>query len=221
LAIVGGAVLLSWQGGFANASFGLGLIALACLSWAIDNNLTRKISAVDPIVLTSIKGLVAGTVNGVLAYVMGTSLPTLNKIASAMALGFVSYGLGLVLFIVALRHLGAARAGAYYATAPFVGALTATVLLGDSLTPTLVIAGLLMAFGMWLHLSERHSHDHDHAVLDHTHRHEHDEHHSHDHGADDPKTEPHSHSHHHGPLVHAHAHWPDLHHRHGHPVNSN
>jgi hypothetical protein len=143
-------------------------------------------------------------------------MPSIAPLAGAMALGFVSYGLGLLLFILALRHLGTARAGAYYGTAPFIGALAATILLGDSLTPTLAIAGLLMAFGAWMHLSERHSHTHNHALLDHTHRHVHDEHHTHEHGPDDPKTEPHSHHHHHGPLVHAHAHWPDLHHRHGH-----
>jgi drug/metabolite transporter (DMT)-like permease len=220
VAIVAGALLLSWQGRAGSASFGIVLIALACLSWGIDNNLTRKISAVDPFVLASIKGVVAGSVNAGIAYAMGASMPSILPLGGAMALGFISYGLGLVLFILALRHLGTARAGAYYGTAPFIGALAATVLLGDALTPTLVIAGVLMAFGAWLHLSERHSHDHDHAVLDHDHRHVHDAHHVHEHGPDDPvladPDQPHSHHHKHRPLRHAHAHWPDLHHRHRH-----
>lgn len=216
IAIVAGALLLSWQGESGRFSAGFILIALACLSWGIDNNLTRKISAVDPFVLASIKGVVAGSVNGVLAFAMGAALPGAIPLAGAMALGFVSYGLGLVLFILALRHLGTARAGAYYGTAPFIGALAAAALIGDSLTPTIIFAGLLMAFGAWLHLSERHSHAHDHALLDHAHRHVHDEHHQHEHCPDDPKSEPHSHAHHHAPLVHAHAHWPDLHHRHRH-----
>ncbi len=220
IAIVAGALLLSWQGQAGNINMDFVIIALACLSWGIDNNLTRKISAVDPFVLASIKGVVAGSVNAILAYAMGASMPSFGPLAGAMALGFVSYGLGLVLFILALRYLGTARAGAYYGTAPFIGAMAATVLLGESLTPTLVIAGLLMAIGAWLHLSERHSHTHDHATLDHAHRHVHDEHHNHEHGPDDPKTEPHSHGHHHGPLVHTHAHWPDLHHRHRHTVTS-
>jgi drug/metabolite transporter (DMT)-like permease len=216
VAIVAGALMLSWQGRAGGICIGVGLIALACLSWGIDNNLTRKISAVDPFVLASIKGVVAGSVNAVLAYVMGANLPNVVPLAGAMALGFVSYGLGLVLFILALRHLGTARAGAYYGTAPFIGALASTVLLGDQLTPTIITAGLLMAFGAWLHLSERHVHDHTHEELDHTHRHMHDEHHQHDHGPDDPTGEPHSHTHRHSPLSHAHAHWPDLHHRHRH-----
>jgi drug/metabolite transporter (DMT)-like permease len=216
VAIVLGAVLLSWQGGFGVASSGMALIALACLSWAIDNNLTRRISAVDPFVLASIKGIAAGSVNAVLAFAMGASFPAPVTLGSAMALGFVSYGLGLVLFIVALRHLGTARTGAYYGTAPFIGALAATVILGTPLTPVLAISGLLMAFGAWFHLSERHIHEHSHEILEHTHRHVHDEHHQHTHEPNDPAGEPHSHPHRHEPLTHAHPHWPDLHHRHRH-----
>jgi drug/metabolite transporter (DMT)-like permease len=212
--IVLGAVLLSWQGSFGKASLGMLLISLACLSWAIDNNLTRKISAVDPFVLASVKGIFAGTVNAALAYAMSATLPAWSIIGSAMLLGFVSYGLGLVLFIIALRHLGTARTGAYYGTAPFIGALGATVLLATPLTPTLAIAGLLMAFGAWLHLSEQHVHEHDHEILDHDHKHTHDEHHQHNHGPDQSNRDPHSHTHHHGKLKHGHAHWPDLHHRH-------
>jgi drug/metabolite transporter (DMT)-like permease len=216
VAIVAGALLLSWQGKAGNLGAGVVLIALACLSWGIDNNLTRKISAVDPFVLAAIKGVVAGSVNGVLAYVMGATIPVPAAVAAAMTLGFVSYGLGLVLFILALRHMGTARTGAYYGTAPFIGALASTILLGDALTPTLVLAGVLMAFGAWLHLSEHHVHEHSHEELSHTHRHVHDAHHQHDHAANDPPGEPHSHAHRHGHLAHTHPHWPDLHHRHGH-----
>ncbi len=215
-AIVAGAVLLSWQGRLGKAGLGVGLIALACLAWGIDNNLTRKISAVAPFVLASIKGQVAGSVNAVLAFIMGSDVPDIIPFAGAMVLGFVSYGFGLVLFILALRHLGTARTGAYYGTALFIGALAATVIFGDTITPILVIAGVLMAFGTWLHLSERHAHDHQHDLLDHTHRHIHDEHHQHLHGTDDPKEESHSHAHPHLPLKHVHAHWPDIHHRHRH-----
>jgi drug/metabolite transporter (DMT)-like permease len=216
LAIVAGALLLSWQGEFGKADWGAMLIALACLAWGIDNNLTRKISAADPVVLAAIKGIIAGSVNTALAFSLNAALPPIPAIGAAMLLGFFSYGLGLVLFILALRHLGAARTAAYYGTAPFIGALGAAIILGQPLTVTLLIAGVLMAFGAWLHLSERHSHEHAHDPLDHAHRHVHDEHHRHDHGPDDPPGEPHAHPHRHAPLRHAHAHWPDLHHRHRH-----
>lgn len=216
VAIVAGALLLSWQGGFGQAGWGALLIGLACLSWAIDNNLTRKISSTDPVVLAAIKGVVAGTVNTVLAFSLGANLPGLLSVSAALSLGFVSYGLGLVLFIIALRHLGTARTGAYYGTAPFIGAIAATLILSTPLTVTLLLAGLLMAIGAWLHLSERHTHQHVHETLEHAHRHVHDAHHQHAHRPDDPPGEPHSHPHRHAPLTHAHPHWPDLHHRHRH-----
>lgn len=216
MAIVAGALLLSWQGGFGRAGWGALLIGLACLSWAIDNNLTRKISATDPVVLAAIKGVVAGSVNTALAFSLGAKLAGLFAVSGALLLGFVSYGLGLVLFIVALRHLGTARTGAYYGTAPFIGAIAATVILGTPLTGSILMAGLLMAIGAWLHLSERHTHKHVHESLEHAHRHVHDEHHRHSHRPDDPPGEPHSHPHRHEPIAHAHAHWPDLHHRHRH-----
>jgi drug/metabolite transporter (DMT)-like permease len=216
VAIVAGAVILSWQGEIGKIGWGAPLVALACLSWGIDNNLTRKISATDPYLLTAVKGVTAGTVNTALAITTGAHLPGVTTIALAMLLGFVSYGLGLVLFIVALRHLGAARTGAYYGTAPFIGAIAAAIILGTPLTATILIAGVLMAVGAWLHLSERHEHPHTHEAMEHTHRHTHDAHHQHEHQGGDPPGEPHSHLHRHTPLTHAHRHWPDLHHRHGH-----
>lgn len=216
VAIVAGALLLSWQGDIGKGSWGIILIALACLSWGFDNNLTRKISAVDPFVLAAIKGVCAGSINMGLAFAMGAKLPGLLSIAGAMSLGFVSYGLGLVLFIVALRYLGTARTGAYYGTAPFIGALASAILLSTPLTGSMLIAGLLMALGAWLHLSERHGHDHSHDEMDHNHRHNHDQHHTHVHGPDDPVGEPHAHPHRHKPMTHSHAHYPDLHHRHRH-----
>lgn len=216
VAIVSGALLLSYQGGFGNGGWGMPLIALACLSWGIDNNLTRKISAVDPVFLAAAKGMVAGLVNVALAEVIGAEWPAPGIVISAMVLGFVSYGLGLVLFIMALWHLGSARTGAYYGTAPFLGALASTVLLGTPMTATVIIAGALMAFGAWLHLAERHTHEHTHEDLEHDHSHVHDAHHQHAHGKNDPPGDQHAHPHRHTAITHSHRHWPDLHHGHSH-----
>ena len=113
-AIVAGAFVLSWQGAWGSAGWGVPLIVLACLAWGIDNNLTRKISSADPVVLAAVKGLAAGAVNTGLAIGFGASMPALPVLGGALLLGFLSYGVSLVLFIVALRHLGTARAGAYY-----------------------------------------------------------------------------------------------------------
>jgi hypothetical protein len=126
----------------------------------------------------------------------------------------VSYGTSLVLFILAMRDLGAARTGAYFATAPFIGA-AGGLLLGETPTPGLLVAAALMALGTWLLVHERHAHGHRHAASIHTHVHVHDAHHQHAHeGWEGP--EPHSHPHATGPLEHEHPHTPDIHHDHGH-----
>jgi drug/metabolite transporter (DMT)-like permease len=213
-AILAGAALLSWQDQAGGAGWGLAAIAGACLAWAVDNNLTRKLSAGDPVRIAMTKGLVAGAVNTALALAMGEALPAFPAIGLAAVLGLLGYGLSLVLFVLALRHLGTARTGAYFSTAPFAGALLAVPLLGESLTPLLAAAGLLMALGLYLHLTERHAHDHVHEMLEHEHPHSHDEHHQHPH--DGAVNEPHSHRHVHPRMVHRHPHYPDIHHRHVH-----
>ncbi len=215
-AILGGAIVLSWQGG--PTGFGLGALAIAgaCLAWGVDNNLTRKLSSADPVQIAMLKGLVAGAVNLVLALATGAHMPPLTPLMGAAVVGFLGYGVSLVLFVLALRHLGAARTGAYFSTAPFIGALLALAIFREPVTAQLLIAAGLMAVGLWLHLAEAHEHEHAHELLEHEHRHVHDAHHQHVHGPLDPAGEPHSHWHQHTPMTHTHPHYPDLHHRHGH-----
>lgn len=215
-AIVAGAALLSWQPGPGGVGLGALAIAGACLAWGLDNNLTRKLSAADPLQIALVKGLVAGAVNLALALAGGAHLPSTGIVAGAAAIGFLGYGVSLVLFVLGLRHLGAARTGAYFSTSPFIGALLAVPLFSEAITPSLGAAGLLMAIGVWLHLSEAHEHEHEHEALEHEHRHLHDLHHQHAHAPQDPEGEPHSHRHLHAPLRHKHPHYPDLHHRHTH-----
>jgi drug/metabolite transporter (DMT)-like permease len=222
LAILAGAIILSWQGGggpnggFAGLGFGALAIAGACLAWGIDNNLTRKVSGSDPVQIAMVKGLTAGAVNLTLAVTLGARLPELSLTLAAGVVGFLGYGVSLVLFVLALRFLGTARTGAYFSTAPFIGSLLALVMFGEAITAQLVAAALLMGIGLWLHLVERHDHDHVHETMAHAHAHVHDEHHRHDHGPSAPHGEPHVHHHTHVRLIHGHPHYPDLHHRHGH-----
>jgi len=213
-AILAGAAVLSWRGRGIELDIGAALIAAACLAWGIDNNLTRKLSSADPVLTAMIKGLAAGTVNAAVAILSGASTPWARITAAAATLGFFGVGVSLVLFVLALRHLGAARTGAYFSLAPFIGAVLAIGLLHEALTFNLALAGLLMGFGLWMHLTERHHHQHEHEALEHEHSHRHDPHHRHSHNG--PVTEPHSHWHRHAPLRHAHLHFPDLHHRHRH-----
>lgn len=218
VAIVLGGAALSWQTDTQSISNWLGpvLISLACLCWAIDNNLTRKVSASDALFVAGTKGLIAGTVNCVLALLLGMSLPTGLVVVSTMTLGLMGYGLSLVLFVLALRGLGTARTGAYFSTAPFIGAAISVVLLGDATSGLFWLAAALMAVGVWIHLTEHHAHEHRHELLDHDHAHTHDLHHQHIHDFAWDGQEPHVHKHMHAEVTHKHAHYPDIHHRHTH-----
>ena len=216
--IVAGAAAIAWQGDLDFGALAPSLAVLgACLAWAVDNNLTRKVALADATFVAMSKGLAAGGVNVALAFlVTRAEWPALPVIAATMALGFASYGVSLTLFVLALRGLGTARTGAYFSVAPFAGAALAIALLGEPVTANLLVGACLMAAGVWLHLAERHEHTHTHETMVHTHEHEHDEHHRHAHGPSDPAGARHSHEHAHGPLTHSHVHYPDAHHRHGH-----
>lgn len=213
VSILFGAVILSWSGEarFAGACPALAVLG-ACLAWGIDNNLTRKVSLSDATWVAAVKGLVAGSVNLALAFAMGATLPAWPNLLGAMGVGLLAYGVSFALFVVGLRHLGTARTGAYFSVAPFIGALLA-VGMGEPVTALLLLAGVLMALGVWLHLTERHAHEHIHDSLVHEHEHVHDEHHQHAHDAPGAK---HSHYHRHERITHTHAHFPDAHHRHSH-----
>ena len=215
-AIVAGGVVLS-TGPALRAQGFIGPLAIAgaCLAWAIDNNLTRKVSIHDAMLIACLKGLIAGSVSVALALASGATMPTPVVVFEAGLLGFVGYGLSLTLFVVALRGLGTARTGAYFSLAPFLGA-TFAVALGAPITAPLLMAGALMGIGVWLHLTEHHEHTHTHAPLKHAHLHLHDEHHRHLHTPGQLAREPHSHEHVHEPIRHAHAHYPDVHHQHEH-----
>ncbi|MGD9507026.1 MAG: DMT family transporter [Geminicoccaceae bacterium] len=213
--IVAGAAIVAWTGP-GGLSAGALLVVAACLAWAIDNNLTRKLSSADPVQIAAVKGLVAGAVNLAIAFASGAEMPGTAATAAALALGLAGYGVSLVLFVLALRQVGAARTGAYFSTAPFIGATFGVAFLGEPVTATLVVGGVLIAAGVVVHLVERHEHEHAHGAVEHDHRHVHDEHHRHAHSPADPPSEAHTHWHRHEPMIHRHPHFPDIHHRHRH-----
>ena len=215
--LVTGALVLSWTGRPTLSGL-LGPLAIvgACVAWGLDNNLTRKVSLSDPLQIVQLKGLIAGPFLLVLGLLAGDSLPRLTVSLVAGAVGFIGYGVSLALFVLALRQLGAARTGAYFSTAPFLGAVAAILFLREPLTVQLLAAGLLMGAGVWLHLTEHHEHEHEHEPMEHSHAHVHDEHHQHEHLPDDPPGEPHVHAHRHPPMKHRHPHVPDMHHQHRH-----
>jgi drug/metabolite transporter (DMT)-like permease len=216
VAIVAGGVLLAWEPGGASISTGALLVVGACLCWAIDNNLTRKVSTNDAMLVACLKGAFAGACNTALALAAGAQLPGAGAVTSSLLVGFFGYGLSLTLFVVGLRTLGTARTGAYFSVAPLFGVLISLALWPEMPEPQFWAAAALMAFGVWLHVRERHEHQHTHEPMEHAHRHRHDEHHQHEHDMPWDGQEPHVHPHRHEVLTHKHPHYPDIHHRHGH-----
>jgi drug/metabolite transporter (DMT)-like permease len=212
--VAGGVALAAGAGGGSPQLWSSLAVAGACGAWALDNNLGQRLALRDPVAVTRVKALAAGTVNLGLAMAVGERLPPGPALAGALVTGFLGYGLSIVLHLLAMRHVGAARQAAYFATAPFVGALAAVPILGERLGATELGAGVLMAVGTILLLRARHDHWHEHEALEHDHAHLHEGHHQHAHqGAG---VEPHAHPHRHAPVVHDHPHLPDAHHRHRH-----
>jgi drug/metabolite transporter (DMT)-like permease len=216
-------VFLSWNPGRGRFEVaGSLLVALAMVCWGLDNNFTRNISDKDPLLIARIKGLVSGTVSLSLAIALGLRPPLDRSLLWGLLLGAFSYGLSLVLYIHALRHLGAFRAGAFFSLAPFIGAVVSLAILPDPFRWVLLPGAGFMALGVVLLAGERHEHRHRHERLVHTHAHVHgDGHHAHDHSGPAAPAEAHSHEHVHAEIDHVHGHWPDIHHRHGHPGPEN
>ncbi|CAM2882350.1 drug/transporter permease [Legionella steigerwaltii] len=216
--IVVGGILLSWPYSNTTQENILGAVTVtgACLCWGIDNNLTRRVSAGDPFFIAGSKGLVSGTVSTSLALSLGMSFPHWLTGCYVLLIGFIGYGASLVLFVFALRGLGTARTGAYFSTAPFIGAAIAILFFHETTSVLFWIAATLMGIGIWLHLTEHHEHEHTHEPFAHSHSHIHDDHHQHKHDFPWDGKEPHIHYHRHEFMKHSHPHYPDIHHRHKH-----
>jgi len=192
------------------------LILAAMVCWGLDNNFTRNISDRDPVEVAGLKCLFAGTGLTALALALGRIIPFDAHAGYALLVGAGGYGLSLVLFIGALRGLGAFRTGAFFSLAPFIGGLGSLIILRETPGWHMLPAAVFMAFGVFLILEERHVHRHRHDTVTHSHVHDHgDGHHAHSH-PEGWTGEPHCHEHRHETVEHLHPHWPDTHHRHGH-----
>lgn len=213
--VIVGAAALTWAPGPVQLDLvGVACVAGACAAWALDNNLSQRLSIRDPVAVVRAKALAAGAFNAALGVVVGERLPTGAHVGGALVTGALGYGVSIVLHLLAVRSLGAARQAAYFATAPFVGALVAIPLLHERLPAIHVAAGALMGVGIAAIIRAHHAHGHRHEPEEHEHAHVHDEHHAHEHAG--VVVEPHSHVHGHATLFHDHPHYPDVHHRHIH-----
>jgi drug/metabolite transporter (DMT)-like permease len=214
-AAVAAGVVLAWGGGVPGAIAAL-LVAAACLGWALDNHLTALIDTLPPVGTTLVKGAVAGATNLLLAAWLTPAWPSLVDAAAALAIGGACYGISIALYVHAAQRLGAVRAQALFATAPFWGVALAAALRGDRLSVASLVAIALAATAAGLILRDQHAHRHRHEALAHAHRHRHDDgHHDHPHPGLPPDVE-HTHPHVHEAVEHSHRHVPDLHHRHRH-----
>lgn len=215
LVTVAGAAL-TWEPG-AELSIGALLIAGACLAWGLDNGVTAKIDHLSPEQVVLLKGFVAGFANLALGFALadgGTDISA-SQVVASLVIGAAGYGASIVLWVKGARDLGAARGQVIFAAAPFIGAVIAWSVLGESVTAVQMLAVVFAAAGVWVSLESAHDHFHAHEAMEHEHEHSHGDRH-HDHHHDEPVVGRHTHSHQHQPMTHRHPHVPDLHHRHRH-----
>ena len=190
-------------------------VVLACLAWALDNSISRKLADRDPLAVVAAKGLCGASLSLAVAFAAGWITIDVGAALRLLAVGAVGYGLSLQLYLRAQRIVGAARTASVFAAAPFVGVAVAMMVGTPWPGAVVALSAGLMAAGMWLHATEHHDHAHAHLAIDHDHAHVHDDgHHGHRH--DPMPLGPHSHLHHHDPVSHHHEHSEDVHHHHVH-----
>lgn len=146
--ILGGSILLSWNGSnlFDFSPGAVGII-ISAFFWGLDNNFMAHITAFSPERIAVAKSGVGGILAWGLVFLLREPLPPWDLAVLALLTGFVSFGLGLVLFIRALRAMGAARAGAIYAAAPFIGCIVSLLVFAEPLGLRFWIALPLFAAG--------------------------------------------------------------------------
>lgn len=131
-------------------SVGSLFVLLACVCWGIENNCTRKLSSKDPLKIVLLKGIFSGLGSVVIALCLREQITAWWSIIAVLAVGFVAYGLSIFFYVYAQRLLGAARTGAYYAVAPFIGTLLSLVIFKEIPQFNYYIALVIMAAGAWL-----------------------------------------------------------------------
>lgn len=220
LAVLAGAVVLSLPGeGAAPGATrwtGIALVVGACALWGLDNNLVQRVSLRDARQITAVKGLSGGVLSLLLAQAFG-GFGRWNggRLSVAMAIGAVSFGFSIVLFVRGLRRLGVMQTGMLFALAPGFAAILSWTILREQVAARGLAALLVMTAGALFLVLDRHEHWHEHEATVHAHEHTHDGHHQHLHDAGQA-AEPLAHEHHHDATKHAHGHLHDVHHRHRH-----
>ena len=151
LFVTASCMLLSFED-ISSLTFSVGslFILLACICWGIENNCTRRLSAKDPLEIVLLKGIFSGLGSVIIGHCLGERITVLWSVFAVLGVGFVAYGLSIFFYVYAQRLLGAARTSAYYAIAPFIGALLSLVIFREAPQDTYLIALGLMIAGAWL-----------------------------------------------------------------------
>lgn len=158
LALFAGGVCLSLNSNM-QTSWALLYALAASFLWSIDANITARIKSIPSLRIAQFKGFIAGSFNYGLAVYLGKHFPEPTITIASGITGFFCYGLSLVFFIESMRRLGAARATSLFATEPFIGAVLCIIFLHESVTLGLILAGLFMSVGVYLHLTTKHEHE--------------------------------------------------------------
>lgn len=183
-------ILLSFDGAESfRFSYGSLLVIAATVCWGFENNCTRKISSKNTYEIVILKGVFSGLGALVIAFIKRETVPQFLYIVFALLLGFVAYGLSIFLYVRAQNVLGAAKTSAYYAVAPFIGALLSFLFLKEKLTWMYLAALTVMILGTVFVVIDTLKRNHVHIHM-HTFTHTHD-------GSTHTHTVTHSHEHNH------------------------
>lgn len=131
-------------------SIGSLFVLLAAVCWGFENNCTRKISSKDPLQIVLLKGIFSGLGSLMIGLFLGERFALVWPIFAVLGVGCVAYGLSIYYYVYAQRLLGAAKTSAYYAVAPFIGAILSLIIFGEIPGPHFFIALVFMAIGAWL-----------------------------------------------------------------------
>jgi drug/metabolite transporter (DMT)-like permease len=137
----------------ATGSIGPLLVGAAYVCWALDINLMRRVANnITAPRATAIRGIAGAFVMVVVAWLCGETLPDSATLIGGLLTGAVGFGISFILILNALPSIGAAKAGAIFASAPIFSYVCSSLVEGGTFEPSgmQLIAITLIAFGILL-----------------------------------------------------------------------
>ncbi|MCW3986620.1 MAG: DMT family transporter [Candidatus Bathyarchaeota archaeon] len=128
------------------------LIIGACLFWGMDNNLSKFLSKKrDIVMVTGLKCSIGGAVLLVMSLLLRVSfIIPVTSIPYILSVGAFSIAFSILLFLFALREIGAMRTGVIFSTSSLFGAIFAFAFLREAFTLIQLLAGLAMLLGVFI-----------------------------------------------------------------------